>query len=58
MSDAIPRLDATRSSLASRGLALPGGASEDLLGAPTLPGLNNQKHGLILRDLVDLLAEP
>ena len=51
--DGMPRLDGTRSFLASRGITLPDGAPDDPPGAPTLHGLSNQKNDLVL----GLLAE-
>jgi len=47
--DGMPRLEGTRSFLASRGLTLPEGDRDDWPGAPTLHGLSNQKNELVLR---------
>jgi len=47
--DGMPRLEGTRSFLASRGMTLAEGAPDDSPGAPTLHGLSNQKNELVLR---------
>lgn len=47
--DGMPRLDGTRSFLASRGITLPEGDPDEPPGAPTLHGLSNQKNDLVLR---------
>jgi beta-phosphoglucomutase family hydrolase len=47
--DGMPRLEGTRSFLASRGITLPDGEPEDAPGVLTLHGLGNQKNELVLR---------
>lgn len=47
--DGMPRLDGTRSFLASRGITLPEGALDDPPGTPTVNGLSNQKNEIVLR---------
>ncbi len=46
--DGKPRLEGTRSFLASRGIDLPEGTPDDPPGTPTLYGLSNRKNGLVL----------
>ncbi len=46
--DGKPRLDGTRSFLASRGIDLPEGTPDDPPGTPTLCGLSNRKNDLVL----------
>ena len=46
--DGKPRLDGTRSFLASRGISLPEGTPDDPPGTPTLYGLSNRKNALVL----------
>jgi len=46
--DGKPRLDGTRSFLASRGITLPEGTPDDPPGTPTLYGLSNRKNDLVL----------
>ncbi len=46
--DGKPRLDGTRSFLASRGIELPEGSSDDPPGTPTINGLSNRKNDLVL----------
>jgi len=46
--DGKPRLDGTRSFLASRGINLPEGTPDDPPGTPTLYGLSNRKNALVL----------
>ena len=47
--DGMPRLEGTRSFLASRGITLPDGEPDDAPGVLTLHGLSNQKNELVLR---------
>jgi len=47
--DGMPRLEGTRSFLASRGIALPDGGPDDPPGTATVHGLSNQKNELVLR---------
>jgi HAD superfamily hydrolase (TIGR01509 family) len=49
--DGKPRLDGTRSFLASRGIELPGGSPDDPPGTPTVYGLSNRKNDLVLAKL-------
>jgi beta-phosphoglucomutase family hydrolase len=49
--DGKPRLDGTRSFLASRGIRLPEGAPDDPPGTPTIYGLSNRKNDLVLAKL-------
>jgi beta-phosphoglucomutase family hydrolase len=46
--DGKPRLEGTRSFLASRGISLPEGTPDDPPGTQTLYGLSNQKNALVL----------
>lgn len=46
--DGRPRLDGTRTFLASRGVELPEGSPSDPPGADTVHGLSNQKNDLVL----------
>jgi beta-phosphoglucomutase family hydrolase len=46
--DGRPRLDGTRTFLASRGIHLPEGHPDDPPGAPTVYGLSNQKNDLVI----------
>jgi beta-phosphoglucomutase family hydrolase len=45
--DGKPRLDGTRSFLASRGITLPEGTPDDPPDAPTVHGLSNRKNALV-----------
>jgi beta-phosphoglucomutase family hydrolase len=47
--DGRPRLDGTRTFLASRGIELPEGTPDDLPGTPTVYGLSNAKNAEVLR---------
>jgi beta-phosphoglucomutase family hydrolase len=47
--DGKPRLDGTRSFLASRGITLPEGTADDQPGAATVNGLGNAKNAEVLR---------
>jgi beta-phosphoglucomutase family hydrolase len=47
--DGRPRLDGTRTFLASRGIELPEGTPQDLPGVPTVQGLSNAKNVEVLR---------
>jgi beta-phosphoglucomutase family hydrolase len=47
--DGKPRLDGVRSFLASRGIELPEGSSDDPPGSETVAGLGNRKNELVLR---------
>jgi len=47
--DGKPRLDGTRSFLASRGITLPEGSDDDPPGTATVHGLSNAKNDLVLR---------
>ncbi len=49
--DGKPRLDGTRSFLASRGIDLPEGTLDDPPGTPTVYGLSNRKNDLVLAKL-------
>lgn len=49
--DGKPRLDGTRSFLASRGIELPEGSPDDQPGTPTVYGLSNRKNALVLAKL-------
>ena len=49
--DGKPRLDGTRSFLASRGIDLPEGSPDDPPGMPTIYGLSNRKNQLVLAKL-------
>jgi len=49
--DGKPRLEGTRSFLASRSITLPEGSSSDPPGAPTVWGLSNRKNQLVLEVL-------
>ena len=49
--DGKPRLDGTRSFLASRGIDLPEGTPDDPPGTPTIYGLSNRKNDLVLAKL-------
>jgi beta-phosphoglucomutase family hydrolase len=49
--DGKPRLDGTRSFLASRGIELPDGTPDDPPGASTIYGLSNRKNALVLAKL-------
>ena len=49
--DGKPRLDGTRSFLASRGIELPEGTPGDPPGTQTIYGLGNQKNNLVLQKL-------
>jgi beta-phosphoglucomutase family hydrolase len=49
--DGRPRLDGTRTFLASRGIELPEGSPSDAPGAPTVYGLSNAKNADVLRRL-------
>ena len=49
--DGKPRLDGTRSFLASRGIELPEGTPGDPPGTQTIYGLSNQKNNLVLQKL-------
>jgi beta-phosphoglucomutase family hydrolase len=49
--DGKPRLDGTRSFLASRGIDLPEGTQDDPPGTPTVYGLSNRKNDLVLAKL-------
>ncbi len=49
--DGKPRLDGTRSFLASRGIGLPEGSPDDPAGSPTVYGLSNRKNALVLAKL-------
>jgi beta-phosphoglucomutase family hydrolase len=49
--DGKPRLDGTRSFLASRGIDLPEGTPDDPPGTPTVYGLSNRKNDLVLAKL-------
>jgi beta-phosphoglucomutase family hydrolase len=49
--DGKPRLEGTRSFLASRGIELPEGSPDDPPGAPTVCGLSNRKNNLVLEVL-------
>ncbi|MGH3187629.1 MAG: HAD family hydrolase [Streptosporangiaceae bacterium] len=51
--DGKPRLDGTRSFLASRGIELPEGTPDDPPGAQTVYGLSNQKNNLVLQKLAE-----
>ncbi|MBF6558055.1 MAG: beta-phosphoglucomutase family hydrolase [Acidimicrobiales bacterium] len=51
--DGKPRLDGTRSFLASRSISLAEGAPDDPPGFATLNGLSNQKNELVLRRLAE-----
>ncbi len=46
--DGKPRLEGTKSFLASRGISLPMGSESDPPGAPTVQGLSNKKNQLVL----------
>lgn len=46
--DGKPRLEGTKSFLASRGISLPMGSESDPPGAPTVLGLSNKKNELVL----------
>jgi beta-phosphoglucomutase family hydrolase len=50
--DGRPRLDGTRSFLASRGIELPEGESSDAPGTATVHGLSNRKNDLVQAGLV------
>lgn len=56
--DGRPRLDGTRTFLASRGITLPDGTAEDPPGTPTVHGLSSRKNErvveLLARDGVDV----
>jgi len=47
--DGMPRLEGTRSFLASRGITVPDGDIDDRPGTATVHGLSNQKNELVLR---------
>jgi beta-phosphoglucomutase family hydrolase len=47
--DGKPRVDGTRSFLASRGIELPDGSPDDPSGTPTVYGLSNGKNAIVLR---------
>jgi beta-phosphoglucomutase family hydrolase len=47
--DGKPRVDGTRSFLASRGIELPDGSPDDPPGTPTVYGLGNGKNAIVLR---------
>jgi beta-phosphoglucomutase family hydrolase len=47
--DGLPRLDGTRSFLASRGVTLPEGTADDPPGTATVNGLGNAKNAEVLR---------
>lgn len=47
--DGKPRLDGTRSFLASRGIALPDGRPDDPPGSHTISGLSNRKNAIVLK---------
>ncbi len=47
--DGMPRSDGVRSFLASRGISLPEGTSDDPPGAETVHGLGNRKNELVLK---------
>jgi beta-phosphoglucomutase family hydrolase len=47
--DGKPRADGTRSFLATRGIDLPDGGTEDPPDAPTVRGLGNRKNEIVLR---------
>ena len=49
--DGKPRLDGTRSFLATRGIQLPDGTPDDPPGTPTVWGLSNRKNDLVLERL-------
>ena len=49
--DGKPRLDGTRSFLASRGITVPEGTEDDKPGTPTLYGISNLKQELLLAKL-------
>jgi beta-phosphoglucomutase family hydrolase len=49
--DGKPRVDGTRSFLASRGISLPEGASDDDPSAETIQGLSDRKNQLLLQRL-------
>jgi beta-phosphoglucomutase family hydrolase len=49
--DGKPRLDGTRSFLASRGIDLPEGSPDDPPGTPTIHGLSNQKNELVVEKI-------
>jgi HAD superfamily hydrolase (TIGR01509 family) len=49
--DGKPRLNGTRSFLASRGIDLPEGTPDDPPGTPTIYGLSNRKNDLVLAKL-------
>src|SRR3954454_19697173 len=51
--DGKPRLDGTRSFLASRGIELPEGNDDDPPGTHTLHGLSNAKNDLVLKLIHD-----
>jgi beta-phosphoglucomutase family hydrolase len=51
--DGKPRLDGTRSFLASRGIELPEGTPDDAPGTPTIYGLSNRKNQLVLAKLAE-----
>ena len=49
--DGKPRLDGTRSFLASRGISLPEGSPGDRPGTPTIQGLSNAKNDLVVEKI-------
>lgn len=51
--DGMPRLEGTRSFLASRGIRLPEGLLDDPPGRSTVHGLSNRKNELVLRRLAE-----
>ena len=56
--DGKSRADGTRSFLASRGIELPEGASDDSPEADTVPGLGNRKNDTLLRRIRDNGVDP
>lgn len=51
--DGKPRLDGVRSFLASRGIRLPEGSSDDPVDAETVYGLGNRKNEILLKRIAD-----
>ncbi|BFV57920.1 beta-phosphoglucomutase family hydrolase [Kitasatospora sp. CMC57] len=56
--DGRPRLDGTRTFLASRGVTLPEGHPDDRPGARTVQGLSNAKNDTVLRMIKEQGVEP
>ena len=56
--DGKPRLDGTRSFLASRGIELPDGSEDDQPEADTVHGLGNRKNQIVLKIIHDQGVEP